>query len=154
MFIRCNIQIIEYITSKGKMKRQFRFTMDLEVDSKEQVNSRQPNSDMIKAYLEAFVNDGQAMLERARLFLLCQLQADAFIEDIQQSFGISEPLDDDSVFTSVLEKCPPGVRDHFQRLFDSGNVWESADFEVFLENLGGLTFKGACLEEVKTAVRR
>lgn len=130
------------------MKKRFRFTMDLEVEMKGQVCGCYTNSDKISAFLEAFVKDDKAILERYKIYLLCDLQYDVFIDNIRKSLGITDPKNDDRIYTSVLETCPDNVKAHFLKLFDNGKAWDSEDFEVFLDHLGGFQFKGASLEEV------
>lgn len=126
------------------MKKRFRFTLELEAD----INEPACTDGKTGVFLREFLGDRQAFLERCKVFLLCELAADTYIADIQKSLGISDPLNDDYIYTSVLEKCPAGVRDHFTALFDSGRAWDSPEFEQFLDSLGGLKFRDARLEEI------
>lgn len=130
------------------MRKRFRFTMDLDIDMKETVCDSMPNSDMITSFLKEFIKDNQSILELCKIYLLCDLQYDAFSEHIRKSLVIPDPINDDHLYTSVLKKCPVDVKDHFLKLFENGKAWESKDFEVFLDHLGRFQFKGANLEEV------
>jgi hypothetical protein len=130
------------------MKKRFRFTMDLEVDMKEQVCKCRANSDKINGFLKEFLKDDSAILERYKVYLLCDLQFDTHLCNIQKSLGIPDPINDDKTYTGVLKKCPADVKRHFLRLFRTEEAWDSDDFMAFQDTLGDLTFKGASLEEV------
>ena len=122
--------------------------MELETELQEAVCDCMPNSDKITSFLKEFIKDEQSVLELYKIYLLCDFQYDAFSEHIRKSLGIPDPINDDHLYTSVLEKCPGDVKDHFLKLFENGKAWESEDFEVFLDHLGRFQFKGANLEEI------